>query len=111
MLEQGCYQTKRDEERSGCWRWLVTEGHVEKTAFMELWHLLEGCSQLKATLLGGGQENKHPTHLKLSIQKSNIMAYGPITSQQIDGGKMETVKDFIFLGSKITVDGDCSHEN
>ena len=72
--------------------------------------MLEGCSQLKATLLGGGQENKHPTHLKLSIQKSNIMAYGHITSQQIDGGKVEIVTDFIFLGSKITVDSDCSHE-
>ena len=67
--------------------------------------LLEGCSQPKATLLGGGQEKKHPTRSKLSIQKSNIMAYGPITSQQIDGGKVEIVTDFIFLGSKITVDG------
>ena len=72
--------------------------------------LLEGCSQPKATLLGGGQEKKHPTRSKLSIQKSNIMAYGPITSQQIDGGKVEIVTDFIFLGSKITVDGDCRHE-
>ena len=48
--------------------------------------------------------------LKLNIQKSNIMAYGPITSQQIDGGKVEIVTDFIFLGSKITADGDSSHE-
>ena len=72
--------------------------------------LLEGCSQPKATLLGGGQEKKHPTRSKLSIQKSNIMAYGPITSQQIDGGKVEIVTDFIFLGSKITADSDCSHE-
>ena len=72
--------------------------------------LLEGCSQPKATLLGGGHEKKHPTRSKLSIQKSNIMAYGPITSQQIDGGKVEIVTDFIFLGSKITADSDCSHE-
>ena len=48
--------------------------------------------------------------LKLNIQKTKIMASGPITSWQTDGGKMETVTDFIFLGSKITTDGDCSHE-
>ena len=48
--------------------------------------------------------------LKLNIQKTNIMASGPITSWQIDGETVETVADFIFLGSKITVDGDCSHE-
>ena len=48
--------------------------------------------------------------LKLSIQKMKIMASGPITSWQIDGETMETVRDFIFLGSKISADGDCSHE-
>ena len=48
--------------------------------------------------------------LKLNIQKSKIMASGPITSWQIDGETMETVTDFIFLGSKISADGDCSHE-
>ena len=48
--------------------------------------------------------------LKLNIQKTRIMASGPITSWQIDRETMETVTDFIFLGSKITVDGDCSHE-
>ena len=48
--------------------------------------------------------------LKLSIQKTKIMASGPITSWQIEGETVETVADFIFLGSKITVDGDCSHE-
>ena len=48
--------------------------------------------------------------MKPSIQKSKIMASGPITSWQIDGEKVETVADFIFLGSKITADGDCSHE-
>ena len=77
---------------------------------MELWHLLEGYSQLKATLLGGGQENKHPNRLKLSTQKSKITAYGPITSWQIDGEKVEIVTDFIFLAFKITADSDCSHE-
>ena len=48
--------------------------------------------------------------LKLNIQKTRIMASGPISSWQIDGETMETVMDFIFLGSKITADGDCSHE-
>ena len=48
--------------------------------------------------------------LKLNIQKAKIMAYGPITSWEIDGETVETVSDFIFGGSKITVDGDCSHE-
>ena len=48
--------------------------------------------------------------LKLNIQKTKIMASGPITSGEIDGETVETVSDFIFLGSKITTDGDCSHE-
>ena len=48
--------------------------------------------------------------LKLNIQKTKIMAYGPITSWQIDGETVETVSEFIFGGSKITADGDCSHE-
>ena len=48
--------------------------------------------------------------MKLNIQKTKIMAHGPITSWQIDGETVDTVADFIFLGSKITADGDCSHE-
>ena len=48
--------------------------------------------------------------LKLSIQKTEIMASGPITAWEIDGETVETVSDFIFLGSKITADGDCNHE-
>ena len=56
------------------------------------------------------KEESEKSGLKLNIQKTKIMASGPITSWQIDGGKVETVTDFIFLGSKITVDGDCSHE-
>ena len=56
------------------------------------------------------KEKREKAGLKLSIRKTKIMASSPITSRQIDGGKMETVADFIFLGSKITADGDCSHE-
>ena len=56
------------------------------------------------------KEESEKADLKLNIQKTEIMASGPITSQQIDGETMETVRDFIFLGSKINSDGDCSHE-
>ena len=56
------------------------------------------------------KEESEKAGLKLNIQKIKIMASGPITSWQIDGGTVETVADFIFLGSKITADGDCSHE-
>ena len=56
------------------------------------------------------KEESEKVGLKLNIEKAKIMASGPITSQQIDGETMETVKDFIFLGSKVTADGDCSHE-
>ena len=56
------------------------------------------------------KEEREKAGLKLSIQKTKIMASGPTTSWQIDGETMETVTDFLFLGSQITADGDCSHE-
>ena len=56
------------------------------------------------------KEESEKADLKLNIQKAKIMASSPITSTQIDGEKVETVTDFMFLGSKITVDRDCSHE-
>ena len=56
------------------------------------------------------KEESEKVGLKLNIQKTKIMASGPITSWQIDGETMETVRNFIFLGSKISADGDCSHE-
>ena len=56
------------------------------------------------------KEESEKAGLKLNVQKTKIMASSPITSWQIDGKTVETVTDFIFLGSKITVDGDCSHE-
>ena len=62
------------------------------------------------SLLMKMKEESEKAGLKLNIQKTKIMASGPITSWQIDGETMETVRDFIFLGSKITADGDCSHE-
>ena len=56
------------------------------------------------------KEENGKVGLKLNIQKTKIMASGPITSWEIDGNTVETVADFIFLGSKITTDGDCSHK-
>ena len=65
--------------------------------------------ELKSLLMKVKEESEKVS-VKLNIQKTKTMASGPITSWQIDGETMETVSDFIFLGSKITADGDCSHE-
>ena len=65
--------------------------------------------ELKSLLMKVKEESEK-VGLKLNIQKTKVMASGPITSWQIDGETIETVRDFIFLGSKITADGDCSHE-
>ena len=70
--------------------------------------LAESEEELKSFLMKV-KESEKPT-LQLNIQKTKIMASGPITSWEIDGEKVETVSDFIFGGSKITADGDCSHE-
>ena len=77
--------------------------HADDTTLME-----ESEEELKSLLMKVKEESEK-AGLKLNIQKM-IMASGPITSWQIDGETMETVTDFIFLGSKITADGDCSHE-
>ena len=71
--------------------------------------MAEGEEELKSLLMKVKEENDK-VGLKLNIQKSKIMASGPITSWQIDGETMETATDFILLGSKITADGDCSCE-
>ena len=70
--------------------------------------MVESGEELKSLLKV--KEESEKVGLKLNIQKANIMASGPITSWQIDGETVETVSDFIFWGSKITADGDCSHE-
>ena len=69
----------------------------------------ENEEELKSLLMTVKEESEK-AGLKLHIQKTKIMAFCPITSWQIDGETVETVSDFIFLGSKITADGDCSHE-
>jgi len=71
--------------------------------------MAESEEELKSLLMKVKEESEK-AGLKLNIQKTKIMASGPITSWQIDGETMETVTDFVFLGSKITADGDCSHE-
>ena len=71
--------------------------------------MAESEEELKSLLMKVKEESEK-AGLKLNFQKAKIMTSGPITSWQIDGETMETVTDFIFLGSKITADGDCSHE-
>ena len=78
--------------------------YAEDTTFMA-----ESEEELKSFLMKVKEESENVS-LKLSIQKTETTASGPITSWQIDGETVETVRDFIFLGSKITADGDCSHE-
>ena len=71
--------------------------------------MAESKEELKSLLMQV-KEEREKVGLKLNTQKTKIMASGPITSWEIDGETVETVSDFIFLGSKITADGDCSHE-
>ena len=71
--------------------------------------MAESEEELKSLLMKVKEESEK-VGLKLNIQKTKIMASGPVTSRQIDGETVETVSDFIFLGSKVTTDGDCSHE-
>ena len=77
---------------------------------LQLRHLFRTELQELKSLLMKVKEESEKVGLKLNIQKTKIMASGPITSWQTDGETMETVTDCIFLGSKITADGDCSHE-
>ena len=71
--------------------------------------MAESEEELKSLLMKVKEESEK-VGLKLTIQKTKIMASGPITSWEVDGEKVETVSDFMFLGSQITADGDCSHE-
>ena len=82
----------------------ITSDTANDTTFMA-----EREEELKSLLMKVKKESEK-AGLKLNIQKTKIMASGPITSRQTDGETMETVRDFIFLHSKITADGDCSHE-
>ena len=95
---------KQKLESKSAWRNIDNLRYADDTILMA-----ESEEELK-TLLTKVKEETEKVGLKLTIQKTKIMASGPITSRQIDWETMETVTDFIFLGSKITADGDCSHE-
>ena len=99
--------TRLDEAQAGikiAGRTINNLRYADDTTFMA-----ESEEVLKSLLMKVKEESEK-VGLKLNIQKTKIMASGPITSWQIGGETVETVADFIFLGSKITADGDCSHE-
>ena len=83
--------------------------NVNSLRYVDDTFMAESEEELKSFLMRVKEESKK-VGLKLNIQKTKIMASGPITSWEIDGETVETESDFIFLGSKITADGDCSHE-
>ena len=96
-----------DEAKDGI---KITERNINNLRYADDTTLMaESEEELKRLLIKVKEENEK-TGLKLNIQKMKIMASGPITSWQIDEETMEAVRDFIFLGFKITADGDCSHE-
>ena len=84
--------------------------NINKLRYADDFTLMAESEEEPRSLLMKVKEESGKAGLKLNIQKTKIMAFSPITSWQIDGETMETVTNFIFLGSKITVDGDCSHE-
>ena len=95
-----------DEEQAGI---KIARRNINSLRYADDTTIVAESKELK-TLLMKVKEKNEKVGLKLNIQKTNIMASGPITSWQIDGERMETVTDFTFLGSKITADGDCSYE-
>ena len=88
----------------------ITGRNINNLRYADDTTLMEECKEELKSLLMKVKEESEKVGLKLNSQKTKIMASGHITSWQIDGETMETVREFIFLGSKITADGDCSHE-
>ena len=88
----------------------ITMRNINNLKYADDTTLMEESKEELKILLVKVKEKSEKVGLKLNIQKTKIMASGPITSWEIDGERVETVTDFIFLGSKITVDSDCSHE-
>ena len=95
-----------DEAQAGI---KIASRNINNLRYADDTTLMAESEELKSLLMKVKEESEKAS-LKLNIQKTKIMASGPITSWQIDGETMETVTDFIFGGSKITADGDCSHE-
>ena len=98
--------TKLDEAQAGI---KITRRNINNLRYVDDTMLMAESEELKSLLMKVKEESEK-IDLKLNIQKTKIMAFGPITSWQIDGETVETVSDFILGGSKITADGDCSHE-
>ena len=96
-----------DEAQTGI---KMAERNIHNLRYADDTTLMAECEEELKSLLMKVKEENGKAGLKLTIQKTKIMASSPNTSWQIDGETMETVTDFIFLGSKITADGDCSHE-
>ena len=96
-----------DEAQAGI---RIDKRNINNLRYADDTTLMAESKELLKSLLMKVKEESEKVVLKLNIQKSKIMASGPMTSWQIDGETMETVTDFIFLGFKITADGDCSHE-
>ena len=88
----------------------ITGRNINNLRYVDDTTLMAGSEEELKSLLMKVKEESEKVGLNLNIQKNKIMASGPITSWEIDGETVETVSDFIFLGSKITADGDCSHE-
>ena len=109
-LQYSCLENSTDR---GAWQatvhGVVRVGHNLATKWCKWHHLMAEIEELKSLLMKVKEENENVI-LQLSIQKTTIVASGPITSWEIDGKTVETVADFIFGGSKITADGVCSHE-
>ena len=96
----------RDEAQAGI---KIAGRNLNNLRYADYTTLTAESEELKSLLMRAKEESEK-FGLKVNIQKTKIMASGPITSLQINGETMETVTDFIFLGSKVTADGDCSHE-
>ena len=99
--------TGLDEAQAGV---KISRGNINNLRYADDTTLVAGSEEELKSLLMKVEEESEKVGLKLNIQKTKIMASGPITSWQIDGETVETVRDFTFLGSKVTADGDCSHE-
>ena len=96
-----------DEAQAGI---KISRGNINNLWYVDDTILMAESKEELKSLLMKVKEESEKVGLKLNIQKTKIMASGPITSWQIDGETMERVTDFIFLGFKVTADGDCSHE-
>ena len=101
------WNARLDEAKAGI---KIARRNINNLSYADDTTLMAESEEELKSLLMKVKEESEKAGLKLNIQKTKIMEPGPITSGQVDGETMETMTDFIFLGSKITADGDCSHE-